>query len=219
VAARSSVLALFDLDCTLLEGDSEALWSRFLLERGIVDAGFDEKVAAFYQDYERGRLDFYAYQEHLLQPLTVNPVEVMICLRSHYLDRIRAALRPQILERVHWHRSQGHKLLLVTATNSFLAGPIAALLEFPGLICTQAESGGNAFTGRITGTPAFREGKVIQLKAWLDENRLTLKGSWGYSDSHNDLPLLTLVDHPVAVTPDIRLRRFAREHRWETVDI
>ncbi len=213
------IVVVFDLDGTLLNGDSEMLWSHFLLERGVVDADYDRKITAFYRDYENGRLDFETYEEHLLHPLRVTAPEVILGERSQYLDRIRAALRPKMLERIEWHRGQRHRILLLTATNDFLAVPIAALLHIQDLICTRAETEGHSFTGKIAGVPAFREGKITHLKSWLAVNALALENSWAYSDSHNDLELLGSVDHPVAVTPDRKLRRHAREHRWEIMDM
>lgn len=202
-------LAIFDLDFTLLEGDSEWLWSEFMLTQGLVGEDFTAQIARFYHDYETGRLDFDAYERFLLAPQTRLPAQQVAGLLEIYLSTIiRPRLRPWMLDRVAWHRTQVHTLLLITASNALLAEPIARLLEFPNLICTRVEN------GRPIGTPAFREGKVTRLHAWLAENNHPLEGSWAYSDSHNDLPLLQQVSHPVAVRPDARLHRHAVQAGW-----
>ena len=212
-----SPVAIFDLDGTLLEGDSEALWSRFLFEQGIVEAEFVARVEEYYRDYESGKLNVIEYEEFLLRPLTLYPLEKLYQLRDQYLEHIRLIVRPSMMKLVHWHRTQGHTLLLITATNSFLAGPIADLLHFPNLICTIAERQGKQITGKVSGIPVFREGKVQALNQWLTKRGLTLEGSWGYSDSKNDLPLLELMEHPVAVSPDPGLSDQARLRGWEVM--
>ena len=210
-------VAIFDLDGTLLEGDSEALWSRFLYEQGIVGADFVSRVDDYYHDYEMGKLNILEYEEYLLRPLTLHPLEKLYQLRDKYLEHIRLIVRPSMMKLVHWHREQGHMLLLITATNSFLAGPIADLLHFPNLICTIAQRQGKQITGKVSGTPVFREGKVHALNQWLAKRGLALEGSWGYSDSHNDLQLLELVEHPVAISPDSILNELAHNREWEVM--
>ncbi len=202
-------LAIFDLDFTLLEGDSEWLWSEFLLSQGVVDEVFTAQIAQYYRDYEAGELDFDSYERFLLVPQTQLSPERFANLRAAYLlEVIRPHLRPPMLKRIDWHRAQGHTLLLITASNASLAEPIARLLQVPNLICTQIEN------GRPIGTPAFRTGKVTLLQAWQKNQGLSLSGSWGYSDSHNDLPFLQLVTYPVAVTPDKILRYHAFRNGW-----
>lgn len=203
-------LAIFDLDFTLLEGDSEWLWSEFLLAQGLVGEDFTARIEQYYRDYESGNLDFDTYERFLLSPQTrISPQQFSDLRAAYLLEVIRPRLRRWMMERVDWHRTQGHTLLLVTASNASLAGPIARLLQFPHLICTQIEN------GHPVGTPAFRTGKVTLLQAWLKERGETLAGSWGYSDSHNDLPLLQQVSHPVAVCPDPVLRGHALQSGWQ----
>lgn len=203
-------LAIFDLDFTLLEGDSEWLWAEFLLAQGLVGEDFIAQIEAYYRDYEAGTLDFDAYERFLLAPQTQLSPQRLTNLRAAYLlEVIRPRLRPWMLQRVDWHRAQGHTLLLITASNASLAAPIARLLQFPHLICTQITD------GHPLGTPAFRAGKVTLLNDWLAQHQQTLTGSWGYSDSHNDLPLLQQVSRPVAVRPDPVLRRHAAQTGWE----
>jgi HAD superfamily hydrolase (TIGR01490 family) len=213
----SSPIAIFDLDYTLLDGDSEVLLSRFLFERGLVDAGFLAHIEDYYRDYERGQLNVFEYEEFLLHPLTLLPLETLRQFQREYLERIRRLIRPAMLEWVNWHRAQGHTLLLITASNSFVAEPIAELLGFPHLICTRVERDGQQMTGKLTGIPAFRAGKVQRMETWLCQQGLTLKGSYAYSDSHNDLPLLELVDHPVTVSPDPLLKTHAQDHGWAII--
>ena len=211
-------LALFDLDFTLLDGDCEWLWSQFLAEQGVVGEDFTAQIARFFQDYEAGTLDIVSYEAYLLQPLNRLSLESVIDLRSRYLEGIRILLRPYMLERLAWHRSEGHTLLLITAANAFLAEPISSLLGFPNLICTGIETENGKPIPRLSGIPAFREGKVKRLEIWLREQHQTLAESWGYSDSHNDLPLLERVAHPVAVTPDSVLRKIAQDLDWEIIE-
>jgi len=211
-------LALFDLDNTILDGDSEWKWSEFLLQQNIVGKDFFEQIKIYYRDYENNRLDFYAYEAFLLHPLTLYPHEKLLQLRARYLEHIQSLVRPALIGRIEWHRVQGYKLLLITATNQFLAEPIAELLNFSMLICTQIETQNGNFTGKLTGIPAFRDGKIKRLNQWLKENQETLAGSWGYSDSFNDLPLLDKVEHPVAVTPDPILRQHALYQGWEIME-
>jgi len=210
-------LALFDLDYTLLDGDCEWLWSHFLAEQGVVGEDFTAQIARFFQDYEAGTLDIVSYEAYLLQPLNRLSLESVIDLRSRYLEGIRILLRPYMLERLAWHRSEGHTLLLITAANAFLAEPISSLLGFPNLICTGIETENGKPIPRLSGIPAFREGKVKRLEIWLRKHHQTLDGSWGYSDSHNDLPLLDRVTVPVAVTPDPLLRNIAIDRNWAII--
>jgi HAD superfamily phosphoserine phosphatase-like hydrolase len=164
-------LAIFDLDFTLLEGDSEWLWSEFMLRQGIVSQDFITQIESYYRDYEAGMLDFDAYERFLLAPQTQLSLSHFAALRDIYLlEVIRPRLRGWMLERVDWHRAKGHTLLLITASNASLAEPIARLLQFPNLICTQIEN------GQPVGTPAFRAGKVTLLQAWLEKHEK--KSGW-----------------------------------------
>lgn len=211
-------LALFDLDYTILSGDSEAMWSRFLFEKGVVDKGFLMRITDYYHAYDNGHLDIHEYEAFLLQPLTVHPLSKLHEWRTEYLQQIRQVVRPNIMRRVRRFRMLGFTLLLITASNNFLAEPIARLLRFPHLICTQIKQVEGRFTDQLEGIPAFQEGKVRRLEQWLDACGMSLNGSWGYSDSHNDLPLLKRVEHPVAVLPDPILRAYANQHGWKIIE-
>ncbi len=211
-------LAIFDLDYTLLSGDSEAMWSHFLFEKGLVDKGFLMRITSYYHAYENGHLDIHEYEAFLLQPLTVHPLPQLLELRSEYLRQVQQAIRPKLIRRLKRFRESGFTLLLITASNSFIAEPIAKLLRFPHLICTQIKQDNGCFTTQLDGIPAFQDGKVQRLEQWLTKHDMTLENSWGYSDSHNDLPLLEQVEHPVAVFPDPILRIHAKQHGWKIIE-
>lgn len=211
-------LAIFDLGYTLLDGDSEWLWSEFLAEQGMVGDDFVDQISRFYQDYEAGILDIVTYESFLLRPIAHLGFESLINLRNSYLEGIRTRLRSFMLERLAWHRARGHNLLLITAANAFLAEPISSLKGITNLICIDFETENGKPTGKLIGIPAFHDGKIKRLDNWLEENHQTLEESWGYSDSHNDLALLERVTYPAAVTPDLSLRKKALEMGWEIID-
>lgn len=214
-------LAIFDLDNTLIAGDSDHLWGEFLVERGIVDGdGFKATNDGFYQDYLDGNLDIIAYQEFVLGVLKGRPLDELHALREHYLNEVIHRLwLPEAEALVERHRERGDTLMIITATNDFITAPIAERFGIRHLIATVAERDANGYTGRVSGTPSYREGKVARLRAWLDEHRESLAGSTFYSDSHNDLPLLDQVDHPVAVDPDARLEDAARQRGWPVISL
>jgi HAD superfamily hydrolase (TIGR01490 family) len=214
---NAPVVAIFDLDYTLLEGDCEYLWAQFLFREHVVESAFVEGITSFYRQYEAGELDYRAYEEFFLQPLTNLPFNTILKMREKYLAEIQSLLRPKMIEKVKWHRERKHVLLLITASNDFISTPIAQMLGFSNIICSQAEMLDGKLTGKIGNNPPFREGKIKLLKIWLENKSLSLAGSWCYSDSYNDLALLELVDHPVAVTPDVRLLNKARAHHWDVI--
>jgi HAD superfamily hydrolase (TIGR01490 family) len=211
-------LAVFDLDYTILDGDSEFIWCRFLFEKKVVDKGFLTRITDYYHAYDQGWLDIHEYEAFLLRPLTQLSLTQINHLRREYLKQVREVVRVKIMHKVNRFRTLGFTLLLITASNSFIAEPIAGMLHFPHLICTEIKKNGDLFTTELEGIPAFREGKVQRLEQWLIQQDITLKESWGYSDSHNDLPLLNRVENPVAVTPDSALRIHARQHGWKIID-
>jgi HAD superfamily hydrolase (TIGR01490 family) len=210
----TKAIALFDLDYTLLDVDSEEYWSNFLFKQGLVPHSFVERIEAYYRDYDAGNLDFTAYEEFLLSSLVAIPGNDLAVIKQSYLAEIATKIRPWMRERVDWHLAQGHELVLITAANEFLAEGISDLLRFTNMICTRVEKSDGRYTGKITGTPAFKIGKVTLLTEWLAQRQESLSGSWGYSDSFNDLPLLSIVENPVAVRPDARLRAHALLHGW-----
>ncbi|MGI9570920.1 MAG: HAD family hydrolase [Desulfobulbia bacterium] len=213
-------LALFDLDNTLLSGDSDYAWGEFLVEKGIVDAQYyAHKNAQHFEDYKAGKLDMDKFIEFQLEPLKSNPRDLLEDIRVLFL---REVIQPMISYRarslVHDHRQQGHTLIIITATNRFITQPIAQEFGIEQLIATEVEEINGAFTGKTFDIPSFSEGKVTRLKAWLENNEENLEGSWFYSDSHNDLPLLNLVDNPVALNPDTVLRKEAERRQWRIVE-
>ena len=214
-------LAIFDLDNTLLSGDSDYLWGQYLAEIGVVDAhSYETTNRRFYEEYQQGRLDIYAFLAFSMRPLAENASEDLLRWRARFIEqKILPLIGRAARELVEDHRRAGDTLLIVTATNSFVTSPIAELFDIPNLIGTDPEVQDGRFTGRVAGIPSFREGKVARLQGWLKDTGLTLHGSTFYSDSHNDLPLLELVDHPVAVDPDDTLRKYAQAAGWPIISL
>ena len=213
-------LALFDLDHTLLNGDSDHGWGVFLGDLGVVDAEEqNEKQDYFYQEYRHGRLDMQAFLEFQLAPLAQFPKEQLHQWRAQYVDQIIKPMladgKPELLLP---HRGAGDELVIVTATSDFITRPIADLLGVDHLIATQVEVVDGEYTGKPYGTPSFREGKVTRVNQWLSEQQQTYSKTYFYSDSINDLPLLEQVDVPIAVTPDEPLRMHAQRLHWKIID-
>lgn len=214
-------LALFDLDNTLLAGDSDYLWGEFLCEQGIVDK--DTYVQAnqqFYEDYKQGTLDIYAFQAFSQKPLVDNDPDKMRQLLSQFVEqKIRPIMSPAAFELIDKHRQQGDTLVVITATNSFVTRPIVSAFGIEHLLATEPEMIDGRYTGKVAGTPCFQEGKVKRLQDWIKLNNVSLDDSWFYSDSHNDLPLLKKVDHPVAVDADEKLLKYAQDKDWQIISL
>lgn len=213
-------VALFDLDETLLDGVSDLLWSEFLASRGEFDA---QITHGFHRDYQLGRLDLKRFLSVYLDPLMRTPSEQLHAWREEWCHSMAAPrIKTRGRELVERHRSQGYQLALVTATNDFLAGRLAQALDIESLIATQLEHDGQRFTGQVVGEPCFREGKIARVEAWLAQRGWSLDQAgeiWFYSDSHNDLPLLSRVSHPVCVDPDPKLLAVARERGWPVLEL
>lgn len=209
-------LAIFDLDHTLLAGDSDYLWGRFLVEKGLVDGTYYEREnRRFYDEYREGTLDIHEFLHFALKPLAAYDVAQLERLHQQYMEeKIRPIITTEARALLERHRTQGHTLLIITATNRFITAPIAEALGVPNLLATEPEYQGGRYTGRVSGIPCFRNGKVQRLELWLKEKGLNLANSWFYSDSHNDLPLLELVTQPVAVNPDETLEAHALAKQW-----
>lgn len=214
-------LALFDLDNTLLGGDSDYLWGRYLAENNIVDAQlYHDQNLAFYQDYQHGQLDIDAFLQFVFAPLAAHPMETLLAWRAEYLQqKIDPIILPKGLALIEQHRAQGDDLLIITATNSFLTAPIAEKLGVKHLIATDPEMIAGQFTGKVAGVPSFQHGKVTRLKQWLTDHQKDLRDSVFYSDSHNDVPLLEQVETPVAVDPDEQLRQIANDRDWKILSL
>jgi len=214
-------LALFDLDNTLLAGDSDYLWGVFLAEQGIVDGTrYERENQRFYDEYKRGTLDIYEFLAFSLKPLADNDADTLRSLQQQFLDdKIRPIMSPAAFDLIDKHRQAGDTLVVITATNSFVTAPIVAAFGIEHLLATEPERDDHGFTGRVAGVPCFQQGKVTRLQAWLQQQQQDLQGSWFYSDSHNDLPLLKQVDHPVAVDPDHQLEDYANQQGWPIISL
>jgi HAD superfamily hydrolase (TIGR01490 family) len=215
-------LALFDLDNTLLAGDSDHAWGEFLAEKGHVDAdAYAQANNRFFIDYQAGTLDIRAFCEFAFAVLAVNTPETLAQWHVEFMrERIESMLLPKALALLAKHRELGHTLVIITATNRFVTGPIAQRLGVEHLIATEPEHDAHGnYTGRLSGVPCFQEGKIIRLKAWLQDHQDSLEGSWFYSDSRNDLPLLECVTHPVAVDADQVLSDIAAERGWQQLSL
>lgn len=214
-------LAIFDLDNTLLAGDSDYLWGCFLAAAGIVDGeSYARENERFYREYKEGVLDIFEFTRFSLRPLSEHPRAHLETLRERFVrEQIEPIMLPAARSLVDSHREAGDTLLIITATNAFVTAPIAERFGIEHLIATLPAEEDGQFTGEAAGTPAFREGKVLRLNAWLEERKLDLTGSSFYSDSHNDLPLLECVERPVAVDPDSHLRDTAMMRGWPIISL
>lgn len=217
-------LALFDLDNTLLAGDSDFEWAEFLISQGVLDRELHQaRNAKFYEDYKQGTLDIHAFLEFQLKPLSMHPRAQLDAWHRLYME---SKVRPMMTEKsralVEKHRAAGDLMMVITATNGFVTGPIAREFGIEHLIATVPEEVDGEFTGRVSGIPSFKEGKVTRLNQWLESRGQSLadfESSCFYSDSLNDLPLLNIVDHPVAVDPDPTLRAYAAEQSWPIISL
>jgi HAD superfamily hydrolase (TIGR01490 family) len=218
----SARLVLFDLDNTLLAGDSDFEWAQFLIEQGVVDREvYEAHNLNFLRNYQAGTLDILSFLDFQLKPLSRHPRSQLEAWHREFMER---KIRPMIRNtaRALVERHGGDLRVMITATNSFVTAPIAREFGIAELIATEPEERDGEFTGKVRGTPCFREGKVIQLEAWLARRGSALASyseSWFYSDSHNDLPLLERVSHPVAVDPDATLRARAESRGWTIISL
>jgi len=222
--AAATELALFDLDNTLLSGDSDYEWAQFLIERGVLErAEYEAKNERFFRQYKAGRLDIHEFLDFQLAPLARYPRAKLDEWHGEFMQaRVRPLIRARGVELVQRHLGQGHLCAIVTSTNAFITAPIAREFGVDHLLATELEVRDGRFTGRPSGTPCFRQGKVTCLAEWLGERGQTLASfpaSWFYSDSLNDLPLLERVTHPVAVDPDETLRREALGRGWPIISL
>jgi HAD superfamily hydrolase (TIGR01490 family) len=214
-------LAIFDLDNTLLNGDSDYSWGCFLANIGVVDGDeYRQTNERFYGQYREGTLDIHAFLEFALKPLAENPLEELLRWRSQFIEE---CIEPMILSKgealIAEHRAKGHTLMIITATNRFVTEPIAARLGIEHLLATEPEMRNNAYTGRIQGIPCFQSGKIHRFNEWLKTRETHPTETWFYSDSHNDIPLLEHVTHPIAVDPDPALGEYARRKNWPVISL
>jgi HAD superfamily hydrolase (TIGR01490 family) len=218
-------LALFDLDHTLIPLDSDYEWGQFLVRIGAVDAeSFARRNAEFFHRYQVGSLDPVEYLEYIFGIFSTFPREQLDAWHRQFMaEVIEPALRPAARNLVNSHRDAGDLVAIVTATNRFVTAPIARAFGVDNLIAAEAEltADGN-FTGKHIGTPPYAQGKIVNTKQWLASLGKTLddfESSHFYSDSQNDIPLLSLVTHPVATNPNARLAAHAKEHGWPTLNL
>ncbi|KPW39021.1 HAD family hydrolase [Pseudomonas coronafaciens pv. atropurpurea] len=214
-------LALFDLDNTLLGGDSDHAWGDYLCQRGILDAAtYKTRNDEFYQDYLAGTLNMTDYLNFTLEILgNTDMAQLEEWHREFMRDCIEPMILPKALELIGKHREADDKLVVITATNRFVTAPIVARLGIDTLLATECEMLDGRYTGRTTDIPCFREGKVTRLNQWLEDNAFSLEDSYFYSDSMNDLPLLEQVANPVAVDPDANLRAEAERRGWPVITL
>lgn len=217
-------LILFDLDNTLLVGDSDYEWGQFLVDRGILErASYEAQNRAYYDQYVAGRLDIHEYLGFALRPLAAHTREELEGWHAEFMTaRIVPMIAPQARALVRAHREAGDLCAIITATNSFVTAPIAREFGVEHLIATEPESRHGRFTGRVAGTPCFRDGKLRRLEEWLaglGRRLADFAESTFYSDSHNDLPLLERVTRPVAVDPDRQLAAEARRRGWAVISL
>ena len=217
-------LAIFDLDNTLLAGDSDFQWGQFLIEQGMLKREEHEaKNIEFYEDYKAGRLDIYAFLKFQLKPLSDHPRARLDEFLLQYMERkVRPMMTEKAVALVEQHKTSGDLSMIITATNSYVTRPIATAFGIEHLIGTDPEQIDGEFTGNVSGLPSFQEGKVKRLHEWLQVRDMQLddfETTWFYSDSHNDLPLMSLVKQPVAVDPDDVLRAHAEQHGWPIISL
>ena len=213
-------LAIFDLDNTLIGGDSDFLWGEFIGEEGIVDANaYRKKNEYFYQQYDLGTLDIYAWLEFCLEPLTrYSMTELQELHHRFMIQKIEPILLDKAQNCINRHKERGDTVLVITASTSFVTAPIVKKYGINHLLATEPEIKEGRYTGGGSGMPCFQSGKIDKLMPWLQKNKETLTGSTFYSDSHNDLPLLELVDNPVAVNADKILTQIAEKKGWKVLN-
>ena len=209
-------LALFDLDNTLIAGDSDHAWGEFVVAKGLVDSDqFSITNDKFYADYQLGQLDIHAYLSFALAPLAkFSPQQLNELHKEFMCEKINPIKLIKAGQIVEQHRLAGDTIMVITATNRFVTAPIVESLGIDLLIASEGEIINGRYTGKPSGVASYKEGKVIRLQQWLDQTGHDLSGAYFYSDSHNDLPLLNIVDNPIAVDPDPTLRQHALEHSW-----
>lgn len=217
-------LALFDLDNTLLNGDSDFEWSQFLIRIGVLDRElFEAKNLAFYEHYKAGTLDIQEFLDFQLKPLSRHARKTLDAWHRQFMrEQALGMITQPARDLVNRHRSAGDVCVIITATNSFVTAPIAREFGVEHLIATEPEQNGGEFTGGVAGTPCFREGKIIRLENWMAQHGWDMDSfaeTTFYSDSLNDLPLLSKVKNPVAVNPDATLRAHAEEHGWQVMSL
>ena len=214
-------LALFDLDNTLIAGDSDHSWGQFLVDGGHVNKVFyKEQNDKFLSDYVAGKLNIYEYLKFSLRFLSETPLAKLIKLRNDFITNVIKSMHlPKAKALIETHRDAGDHLVIITSTNSFIVKPICSMLGVSDIISTDLVISDGEFTGEVQGVVPFQEGKVIRLYSWLSKTNASLKKSWFYSDSVNDIPLMQIVSNPVAVDPDDKLYNVAKDRDWKIISL
>jgi len=218
---RIMTLAIFDLDNTLLSGDSDYGWGQFLVRKKLVDeASYEAANLSFYEQYQLGTLDIFEYSAFSFKPLSECSMEQLRILHNEFMQEvIRPMMGDKAKSLVKQHQQQGHILMVITATNSFITRPIVEAFGIDNLLATDPKIVNGRYTTEIEGIPCFHEGKVRRLENWLAQNNVSLAGSCFYSDSHNDLPLMEIVETAIAVDPDEKLAAVARQRGWQIISL
>jgi HAD superfamily hydrolase (TIGR01490 family) len=213
-------LAIFDLDKTLINGDSDFLWGEFMSEIGAVDEKtYQVKNQYFFDQYALGKLDINEYLEFCLEPLSQNNKATLDGWHQRFMqEKIEKILLPKAQEVVDQHKAKGDTVLVITATNSFVTAPIIKRYGIENILATNPEIQDGQFTGKVLGEPCFQQGKIEHLNRWLEQTGEEMSGAYFYSDSHNDLPMLELVDNPVVVHGDDKLKTIAKQRGWPSID-
>ena len=214
-------LTIFDLDNTLLHGDSDYEWGQFLVDKKLVDKKeYEEANKLFFEDYKNGTLDIIKYSAFSFKPLSIRTREELNQLHKEFMQNIIIPMiAPHSRELIQDHKNQGDTLLIITATNSFVTRPIATELGIDNLLATEPLVIDGQYTTKVDGTPCFQEGKITRLNQWLKTNNESMKDSTFYSDSINDISLLELVDNPIAVDPDKKLHETAKQKGWKIISL
>ncbi len=221
ISSSSQPLAIFDLDNTLIAGDSDHAWGNFLVSKGKVDPSYYQaRNDQFYRDYQQAQLNIHEYLQFVSEPLISMTPEELETLQAEFLqDIIRPLYLSKAQDLLAQHRDNGDYLLIITATNSIVAGPIAQDLGVDEFLATELERREGRITGKIKGTPCYQDGKVLRLQQWLKKHQYQPGTMHFYSDSINDRPLLEYVDFPVVVDGDEALVAHAKRYRWPLMSL
>jgi HAD superfamily hydrolase (TIGR01490 family) len=214
-------LAIFDLDNTLISDDSDHLWGQFLVEQNLVDSEYYAKQnTKFYNDYQKGQLNINEYLIFALSFLADHSLEQLHRWRAQFIDeKIRPLVLPAAQDLVNKHRENGDNLLVITSTNRFVTEPIVDLFGIKAMLATEPELIDGQYTGHYVDEPCYQIGKVSRLTRWLENQDMSIIDSTFYSDSHNDIPLLEKVTHPVVVDPDSKLEQYAANNSWPIISL
>ncbi len=214
-------LAIFDLDNTLIAGDSDHAWGEFLVEQKLVDQQwYKAQNDQFYADYCAGKLNIIAYSEFVFSFLAQHDLAYLQQLHQQFMrEVIQPLMLPKAQALIEKHRATDDELLIITATNRFITQPIGEAFGIPQVLATEPEQINGRYSGKVLGVPCYKEGKITRYQAWLAEQNKHFKKVFFYSDSHNDLPLLSIVDEPIVVDPDPKLLAYAREKGWQIMSL